>query len=258
MKTIGAVEKALTILNKFSKEQPEWSLAGLSKELNISKPTVFRLLNTLEKYGYVQKNKTTSHYQLGMRLFDLGSVVVSRIEVRTAALPVMREIRDKANEAVHLNIISEGERVCVEFLDCSHPVKASVDIGQRAPLYVGASALVLLAFQKDREKIIDNLKLKPFTENTETDKRRLRRRVAEIVAKGYAVSWGELNPGLVAVSVPVFDRFGEVTASLSIGLPESRAVPEKLDYCVKLLLEGGREISRQLGYKASVADGMSL
>ncbi|MEW6425868.1 MAG: helix-turn-helix domain-containing protein, partial [Bacillota bacterium] len=41
MKTIGAVEKALTILNKFSKEQPEWSLAGLSKELNISKPTVF-------------------------------------------------------------------------------------------------------------------------------------------------------------------------------------------------------------------------
>ncbi|MEW5898233.1 MAG: IclR family transcriptional regulator, partial [Bacillota bacterium] len=172
MKTIGAVEKALTILNQFSKERPEWSLAGLSKELNISKPTVFRLLNTLEKYGYVQKNKTTNRYHLGMRLFDLGSVVMSQIEVRSAALPVMREIRDKTNEAVHLNIISEGERVCVEFLDSSHPVKASVSIGQRAPLYVGASALVLLAFQKEqeREKIIDSLKLRPVTDNTETNK----------------------------------------------------------------------------------------
>ena len=250
MKTIGAVEKALAILNKFRKEQPEWNLTGLSRELNISKPTVLRLLNTLEKYGFVQKNKITHQYRLGMRLFDLGSVVAGQIEVRSAALPVMREIRDKANEAVHLNVISGGERVCVEFLDCSHPVKASVDIGQRAPLYVGASALVLLAFQKDWEKIIENLELKPFTKNTETDRQRLRRRVAEILAKGYAVSRGELNPGLVSVSVPVFDRFGEVAASLSIGLPESRATPDKLESCVQLLCEGGREISRQLGYQS--------
>ncbi|MCL6448549.1 MAG: IclR family transcriptional regulator [Armatimonadetes bacterium] len=143
------------------------------------------------------------------------------------------------------------ENHCVEFLDSSHPVKASVCIGQRAPLYVGASALVLLAFQKEREreKIIDNLKLRPVTKNTETNKQRLRRRVAEIIEKGYAVSRGELNPGLVAVSVPIFDRFGEVAASLSIGIPESRAVPEKLDFCIRLLLEGGREISRLLGYK---------
>lgn len=249
MNTIGAVEKALAILDRFSRERPEWSLAELSRELKISKPTVSRLLNTLEKHGFVRRDQTTRKYNLGMRLFDLGSVVVSQIEVRAVALPVMREIRDQANEAVHLNIISEGERVCVEFLDCSHPVKASVDIGQRAPLYVGASALVLLAFQKDRETIIDNLELKPITKNTETDKAKLRLRLAEIRRQGYAISWGELNAGLVSVSVPVFDRYKEVVASLSVGLPEGRAVPEKLECCVKLLLEGGREISGRLGYK---------
>ncbi len=251
MKTVGSVEKALVILGKFSREQPEWGLAELSKELKMSKPTVLRLLNTLEKFGMLRKNKLTKKYKLGMRLFDLGSIVVGQIEVRAAALPVMREIRDKANEAVHLNIISEGERVCVEFLDCAHPVKASVDIGQRSPLYAGASALVLLAFQDDlkREKIIDSLELKPFTKNTETDKEKLRARLAEIRQKGYAVTRGERNEGLVAISVPVFDRFKEVAASLSIGMPEIRAEPEKMDYCIKLLLEGGRKISRQLGCK---------
>lgn len=251
VKTIVAVEKALTILNMFTKKRPEWSLTELSRDLDMSKPTVLRILNTLEKYGYVQKNKVNGRYRLGMKVFDLGSVVVNQFEVRSVALPVMREIRDRINEAVHLNIISGKERVCVEFLDCSHALKASVDIGQRAPLYVGASALVLLAFlaEIEREKIINNLELKPFTESTETDPQKLRRRLAEIRAKGYAVSWGELNPGLVSMSVPVFNRFGEVVASLSIGLPESRAVPEKLDFCIRLLLEGGREISRLLGYK---------
>ncbi|HHW43509.1 MAG TPA: IclR family transcriptional regulator [Desulfotomaculum sp.] len=249
MKTVGAVEKALNILNRFSQQKPEWSLAELARELELSKPTILRLLNTLEKYGYVSRNRVTRKYRLGMRLFDLVGIVLSQIEVRAVALPVMREIMGKVDEAVYLNVISGEERVCIEFLDCSHTIKASVNIGQRSPLYVGASALVLLAFQKerDREKLINGLELKPFTDSTITSKQKLRQRLEEIRRKGYAVSWGERNAGLVSLSVPVFDRHAEVAASLSIGLPDARAEPEKLDLCVKLLLEGGKAISRQMG-----------
>lgn len=77
--------------------------------------------------------------------------------------------------------------LAVEFLDCSHPVKASVDIGRRAPLYMGASGLVLPAFQKER-KIIGSLELKALYAKYRTDRQRLRRRVVEILAKGHAVS----------------------------------------------------------------------
>lgn len=109
-----------------------------------------------------------------------------------------------------------------------------------------------MAFQEDskREKIIDGMELKPFTKKTETDKTRLRVRLEEIRRQGYAISWGELNVGLVSIIVPVFDRFNEVVASLSIGLPEARAEAVKLDYCIKILLEGGREVSRQMGFEA--------
>lgn len=249
MKTIAAVEKALLILNKFSPEKPEWTLAELSKELGWAKPTVLRLLNTLEKYGFVSRSSASRKYRLGMRLFDLGSIIVGQMEVRAVALPVMREIRDKVNEAVYLNVVLEGERVCVEFLDCSHALKAAVNIGQRSPLYVGASALVLLAFSEEREKIIRSLELKPFTSTTITSKEELRRRIEEIRRQGYTVSWGERNAGLVAISVPVFDRHGKVVASLSIGLPEARAEEKKLAECIKILQWGGREVSRQLGYR---------
>lgn len=249
MKTIRAVEKALLVLDKFSFEKPEWSLAELSKELGWSKPTVLRLLNTLEKYGFISKNESTRKFRLGMRLFDLGSIIVGQMEVRAVALPIMREIRDRVNEAVYLNVVLEGERVCVEFLDCSHALKASVNIGQRSPLYVGASALVLLAFSEDRERIIRGLELKPFTPTTITDKEELYRRLEEIRRQGYAVSWGERNVGLIAISVPVFDRYGKVVASLSIGLPEARAKEEKLAECIKALQWGGREVSKQLGYR---------
>ncbi|SHJ79665.1 IclR family transcriptional regulator [Desulfofundulus thermosubterraneus] len=254
MKIIGALEKALLILDKFSFEKPEWSLAELTRELGWSKPTVLRLLNTLEKYGFVNKNSTTKKYHLGLRLFDLGSIVAGQMDVRAIALPVMRKIRDKINEAVYLNVILEKERVCVEFLDCSHTLKASVNIGQRSPLYVGASALVLLAFHEDRERIIRELELKPFTPTTITDVETLFHRLEEIRQAGYAISWGERNMGLVAISAPVFDRHGKIAASLSIGLPEVRAQKEKLELCIKLLQWGGGEISSQLGHQACKLD----
>ncbi|MGB9803165.1 IclR family transcriptional regulator [Desulfofundulus sp.] len=251
MKTIAATEKALLILGKFSYEKPEWSLAELTRELGWSKPTVLRLLNTLEKHGFVSKNISTSKYRLGTRLLDLGSIVAGHMDVRTAALPIMRTIRDKINEAVYLNILLDGERVCIEFLECSHALKASVNIGQRSPLYVGASAQALLAFHEDRERIIRELELKPFTSTTITDREKLHQRLEEIRRDGYAISWGERNVGLIAISVPIFDRHGSVAASLSIGLPEARAKRDKLECCIKLLQWGGWEISKQLGYRSN-------
>ncbi|MEW6662615.1 MAG: IclR family transcriptional regulator [Bacillota bacterium] len=247
---IKSVEKALIILDQFTYERPEWSLADLSRKLQQTKPTILRLLNTLEKYGYVEKDREKKTYCLGMRLFALGNLVANRMEVRTIALPVMYDIRNRTGEAVHLNIISEGERMCVEYLDALHDLRAIVHVGQCSPLYAGGSAKVLMAFMKDeeRKRVIDGLVLKPITDKTIINKVELEKEIFQIRQQGYAISCGERLKGAFSISVPIWNRDSRVIASMSVLIPEARMDTEKLDSYKNILIEGGKIISRRMGY----------
>jgi DNA-binding IclR family transcriptional regulator len=97
---VRSVSRALDILGVFSESRPELSLAEVSVRVGLDKATVFRLLRSMEEHGYVAVDAKRSHYKLGPRVLQLAQVYLAGWSLRSAALPVMRRLRDEFNETV--------------------------------------------------------------------------------------------------------------------------------------------------------------
>jgi len=215
------------------------------------KTTIIRLVNALAKHNYLERDRVTKKYRLGTKLLYLGSIVQRRLKVREVALPVMKEIRDRSGEAVYLNVIDNDERMCVEYVESNQELQRVVFVGQRSPLYAGASAKVLLAYwpEEKREEFLSKVKLESLTSSTITNQGELLAELVKIRDQGYALSNSELIAGVFSICAPVFNHEGTVVASLALGLPAVRADEQKIPDFIALVKTGADEISRRLGYK---------
>ncbi|MFZ5631687.1 MAG: IclR family transcriptional regulator [Bacillota bacterium] len=249
-KGVRSVKKALDILDCFSFEKVELGVVDLAQALNMPKATVSRLAGELVKNGYLEQDGNSKKYRLGLKLFYLGSIVFKQMKIAEVALPVMYRIRDRTGESVHLNIIKDNERMCLEYVECSHDLRPIVHVGQRSPLYAGASAKVLLAYMKESEvdEVIAKTRLARITGATICDPRKLKEELAGIRQQGYAFSIGERIPGLVSISAPVRNHTGQVIASLSLAVPEVRLDKGRVAETIALIKEGALQLSVKLGW----------
>src|SRR5262245_45972655 len=99
---LSSVSTAVRLLKAFSEEQVEIGISDLGKRLGVAKSTVHRLAVTLVAQGMLEQNPDTGKYRLGISLFRLGALVRHRMDVSIEARHLLRELREKANETVHL------------------------------------------------------------------------------------------------------------------------------------------------------------
>ena len=251
---IQSIKRAVQILNSFTLKEKELSITELSKRLNLHKSTIHRILVTLEDESLVIKNQSTQKYRLGIKLFELGNLVQDQMEIRAYALPIMKELAQKTEESVDLNILSDGERVSIEKIESPHDVRRIIQLGKSLPLYCGGSGKALLAFLPDEEidKIIQKEKFIPFGPNTITNPSKLKRHLKEIRKNGHAISFEERVLGSASVAAPILDYKGKVVASLSVSGPTSRFTKKKVPMFISLVKEAAQKISVSLGYHTNI------
>jgi DNA-binding IclR family transcriptional regulator len=240
--SFNSIQKALRIIMAFSAERPLWGVRELSARLGFSPPTVQRLLGILKEYAFVDQDTETRQYRLGNVYFQILHVLQSTYPVTRMARPFLKDLASRTQETVHLNVIDGTERLCV----------ASMPIGERSPLYAGASAKCLLAFSSQDfiDKYLNEVRLVPLTERTTVDPDALRRELRCCRQRGYASSLGERTPGLAVLSAPVLDHSGMLVAAISLGLPELRYHDkEHWKYCHETLVEIAASLSRTIGYR---------
>ncbi|MDQ0184503.1 IclR family transcriptional regulator [Cytobacillus kochii] len=240
------IEKMAKILSLYSMNRTSLSISEVQEELGYPKSTVFRILNALEEFDYIERNKDTHRYSLGVNFFRLGSIVQSQLDFRHVAIPIMKKMVEETSETVELNIKDDLNRVCVEKVDSPQDVRNFVRIGERKPLHLGASGKVLIAFEKetDREKTLDNLAM----QNSLIPIQALREELNQINQRGFCVTKGERVPGSFAIAAPIFDQNKEMVASLTIAGPIQRLTPEHEEELIAKINEGARQISNNLGY----------
>jgi DNA-binding IclR family transcriptional regulator len=150
--------------------------------------------------------------------------------------------------------------MCVEFLPALHELQALVFVGQRSPLYSGASAKALLAFLPDEEidHILATESIQKMTANTLTNKEEIWREVRQIRKQGYAISNQERVEGAFSISFPIFNMEKRVVASLTITIPTVRVKEGDLPRYIRALKETAGLISYEMGYReANVDAGLS-
>ncbi|SMC19698.1 transcriptional regulator, IclR family [Desulfacinum hydrothermale DSM 13146] len=254
----NAIEKALQLLLAFQTQRASWGVRELAAHLGFSPATVQRLLKSLKAYHFVEQDAETRQYRLGHVYYRFLEVLQSQYPVTREAAPIMRRLSYETGETVHLNVIDGRERLCIDSVESPQALKAGMPIGNRSPLYAGASSKCLLAFCPDAfvEAYLAEEELKPLTPNTARSVGLLRAELKSIRAKGFAESLAERTLGLGSLSVPVFGHGGNAVAALSLAIPELRyGDPVHKARCLALLQEAGRELSQRVGHTGPYPPG---
>jgi DNA-binding IclR family transcriptional regulator len=243
---IQSVSHALDVLEQFTGEPDELGVTELSK---LHKNNVFRLLATLEARGYIEQNKATENYRLGLRCLRLGQRFVVQTGLLRQARPVMSQVAKAAGETAFITVMRDGSAVTLDAVEAEQAVRMVSRIGDPLPLHCTAVGKMHLAFADDEMRNSLPEALRKFTEKTVVERQALTQQLKKVAENGYAVDLGEHIEDVRSVAVPIRDYTRAVVGSLAVSGPAYRLSQERLDKeIVPLMLKAGRELSTRLGF----------
>jgi DNA-binding IclR family transcriptional regulator len=251
---LKSLRKAMRILECFSLQESRLSLTDIARKVGLPLSTTHRILATLRSVGLVEQEGDRDLYRLGLKLLELGSMVLANMEVHREALPFIEELSRESGETVHLGVFDGSQVVSIEKMDSPHGLASNVTVGKGAPAYCTAVGKALLAFQP--EPVVEHVSRKGLTRytlRTITDPARLRKELEKIRTSGYAVDDEEHQPGVRCVAAPIRNFSGNVIASLSISGPASRITKEAIPSLAQRVREVAGKLSARLGYKGESA-----
>ncbi len=247
---IQSVSHALDVLEQFSGEAEELGVTELSKRLKLHKNNVFRLLATLEARGYIEQNRATENYRLGIRCLQLGQSYLLHMGLLRQARPILQELARQVRETAYLAVLRRTAVVPVEVIEADRSVRIVSQLGEALPLHATAAGKVHLAFESEddlRTLLPDGLPR--FTDRTLVERPALAQQLRTVASNGYAVDMGEHLEDVRAVAAPVRDYARVVVGALAVVAPASRLTQERIDKEIAPLVQkAGRELSSRLGF----------
>ncbi len=250
--TIRSVSHALDVIEQFYGEADELGVTELSKRLKLHKNNIFRLLATLESRGYIEQNKTTENYRLGVRSLQLGQAYVSRMGLLRQARPVMETLVKQCGESAFVAVSRREGMVPLDSVDADQPVRLVSNIGESLPLHCTAAGKAQLAFESEDElKTQLSNGLKKYTAKTITDRAALMQQLRAVQESGYAIDNGEYLEDVRSIAVPIKDYTRHVVGTLAVSGPAYRLPSERMQKEVaQLVVKAGNELSSRLGFNA--------
>ncbi len=248
---IQAVSHALDLLEQFHGDVDELGVTELSKRLKLHKNNVFRLLATLESRGYIEQNRATENYRLGLKSLELGQTFIKQMGLLRQAKPILEKLVTECNETSYVAIFKEGYIVYLDVVETDLTVRVVSRVGSRLPAYCTAAGKIHLAFMSDEEieAVLPPGELKQYSANTLTDREALKRELRQIAEQGYAIDNEELDAGVRCVAVPIRDYTRRIVGAVSISGPSMRLNDDRIQKeLVPLILQSGEELSTRLGY----------
>lgn len=243
---VRAVERALDILLAFSAGDHALTASEILKRVDLSRPTLYRLLYTLEQNGFVTTSGEPQRFRLGPSVARLSWAWSASLDLAQVAQPVMRAIWEETSETVALFVPQGSYRVCVAEMQSPQPLSFKRGVGYSERIAMGASGRVLLAWVNPSRELLTT-----FCEGLEMDADTLQAELQVVKARGYEISRSELIKGAVAVAVPFFDHSDRVAGSIGVFGPDVRMDNVRIESMATQLMVHAADLSRRLGYKAA-------
>jgi DNA-binding IclR family transcriptional regulator len=240
--------KLLDVLGTFQADHAELTLSQISRRSGLPLSTTHRLVRDLATWGALERS-TTGAYHIGLHLWEIASLAPRSLGLREIALPYMEDLYEATHENVQLAVRDGLEVVFVERLAGRDAVRVLTRVGGRFALHATGVGLVLLAYAPaDVQEQVLGGPLERWTPKTIGSPVQLRRVLAEVRQRGYAVSDGQVTMDALSVGVPIRASGDQVVAALSLVVHAAGAQPSALAAAVRAAARG---ISRALGSPAA-------
>ena len=257
-----AVTRAFAIL-KMLRTRPSLSVTEIADELHLPRSTTHGLVHTLVRLGCLTPvPEDSKRFNLGLLLHELGSAYLATIDLAREGLQVAQSVSESCGETVHLAVLDDIEVVYIAKVDSIHPVRMVSAVGRRLPAHctgVGKVLLSGLSTDELRRRFGGMSCLPGLTANSITSLQALEAELANVRQNGIAIDNCESNADVRCVASPVFNHVGNITASLSISVPVSRADADGFwpGRLAPLVQAGGQEHSRRMGYRSNTVGAQS-
>lgn len=243
---LASVDRALRLLEELARGG-DLGATELALRLGAAKATAFRLARTLQARGYVVQNPDAT-YRLGPRCMLLATGVHASLDMRRAVLPALEALHEATEETVQLSVLDGREVVYVEQLLSRKPVRSVGELGSRAPAHCVSGGLAQLA-HLDRDGLERFLApgLERYTDRTVTSAAALRRELALVRARGWAINEGRYRREVGGVSAAVLDMHGRAVAAINVCVPVYRLAELGSDWLGEHVLRAGDQAGGLLG-----------
>lgn len=251
MNTIG---KAVAIFESINAANKSLSIKELAETLNFNKSSIHHHLKTLTQLGYLQQNKETKKYDIGLGLVRIGQSYLQRLDVRERGHYYIEQLSRKISETVHMLILDNNEVVYIDKVDVNHQpgaLKCTSFIGLRTDIYSTAAGKTHIShLEKGALNIIlDTLEMKKITPHTIDNRVQLEEELIRTKERGYALDLEEHHLGLQCIAVPVMNMHSQCVAAISVSSSVSTISREDLEgEILSALRETGKQISAAMGY----------
>jgi len=243
---VPALFRGLGLLEKIAEHPEGASFSLLAQESGLPAASVYRMVETLEKCGYV-KHSVDRRYRISRKLLKLGSLSYGEHSLVERAMPFLRKARDLSGETVLLGVLNGQEGIVLACVDSPQAVKVSIQVGHHFPLHTAAPAKAILAMlpEDERSAVLKNIVYTRFTSATIQTEKAFRRELAAVKKCGLAFDRGEELDDLRCIAAPVLNEENYPVAAIWCSGPASRFNTAKEKSIAKIIQQTAKEIGSE-------------
>jgi DNA-binding IclR family transcriptional regulator len=226
--SIRSVEKVLDVLEVISDVKGSFGVTHISEKLGMNKSSVFRLISTLEGRGYIERTHQYGHYKAGMKAFETGQKLLSRMDLLNNAKKVMEELVAECDEDVYLVVPAKKDVVLFDSTRSRHQVQIMNMVGHRFPYTQFSAGKIIFAFNEYR----------PGDGNE----------YSRLLDEEICFDHDCICDGAFSMAVPLRDDSGNAVGSICLVAPSYRMTDAVIAGAARKMLLAGRNISTKLGF----------
>lgn len=259
---VQSLDRGLRVINAFS-ERESLTVSEIAGLTGYSRPTVRRLLLTLQELGYVEHEDGRFH--LTPRVLTLAYSYLSGVKLTRVAQPHLERVAEKTSESCSMGALDDTDVVYLAGVPTKWIMRVTMSVGTRLPAYASSLGRACLAHLPDEalDRYFQRAELRPLTEHTITDEAELRGELERVRELGWALVDQEFEIGLRSLGVPVRNAEGQVVAAVNCSTHAGRVTRDTLVNDFRPLVEdAAARIGEHLGHglfgDAAVADSRTL
>lgn len=248
---LKSVATAIELLDCFVTEE-ELGVSQVARKLGVAKSTAHRLLTTLAAGGLIEQNSENGRYRLGLRLFELGHLALSRVELRRESRALLEEMREVSGLTVHLAVAQGADTLFLERLATLRGMQAMSEFKRRWPLHVTSCGKAICAYDPVAAQARIEAGFPVYTPQSISSREAFVAELAKIRQLGYATANQEVMAQLASVAAPILDAQGIARAAVSItgSVHDISSNPDRLG---RLVVSAGHRLSKIVQHKTTAA-----
>jgi DNA-binding IclR family transcriptional regulator len=248
---VPGLRRGLLLLETLADARRPLNVSEIAKRMELSRSAVFRLIYTLRFMGFIEEMPASKSFTLGPRVLNIGYAFLASKDIIEVSRGDLELLRDVTNVSAHLAIRDRTEVLYLSCVQTRSGFLSNLNVGTRLPAYATPMGWLLLSELSPQEmrSLLAETPLETLTELSPRNVAEVIQRIADVAARGYAISRGVVEPGGSTIAAPIFDRQGRIVAAIDISGPDTAFDTSEIEgRYVHEVMAAAERISTRLGH----------